>query len=157
MGYLHRSAILLALTASITAGAASAQVAPTTSQCLGDIEAPFGEVGVTDLQVVLTYMGMKGKKLRSIPQAVAADLNLDQIINGHDLATVLSLYGPCPAPCASVLDGDGVVNSADLTVLLSGTPSGTDMARLLSSWGKCEAYAPPTKKSVRTHFLLRKK
>ena len=157
MGSFYRTALLLAFSASIAAGSASAQVAPSTSQCLGDIEAPFGEVGVTDLQVVLTHMGTKGKKLRLNPQALAADLNLDRIVNGHDLATVLSLYGPCPAPCASDLDGDGTVNSADLAVILSSNPTGTDMARLLSSWGKCEAYTPATRKTAAKHYLLRKK
>ncbi len=53
-----------------------------------------------------------------------ADLVLDGIVNGADLALFLSSWGPCPAACAADFDRDGVVNASDL-------------ATLLSAWGSC--------------------
>lgn len=49
------------------------------------------------------------------------DLNVDDIVNGADLGTLLGSWGACPG-CAADLDGDGVV-------------SGADLATLLGSWG----------------------
>ena len=42
-----------------------------------------------------------------------------------DLLTLLNEYGPCPPPCRSDLNGDGVVDFADAL-------------RLLSAWGSCD-------------------
>jgi len=57
------------------------------------------------------------------------DLNGDGIVNGVDLATLLTNWGPCPAPpaeCPADISGsgDGIVNGADLATLLTnwGTP-----------------------------------
>jgi len=46
-----------------------------------------------------------------------ADLNGDCVVNGADLAILLGTWGPC-AGCPADLNGDGVVNGADLAVLL---------------------------------------
>jgi hypothetical protein len=61
----------------------------------------------------------------------------------------LHLYAIAPAACPADLDGDGVVDSADLGALLSawGTPAAdldgngivdsADLGALLSAWGMC--------------------
>lgn len=49
---------------------------------------------------------------------IPGDLNGDGVVNGADLGQLLSEWGPC-AGCVSDLNGDGVVNGADLGSLLS--------------------------------------
>jgi len=53
-----------------------------------------------------------------------SDLNGDGNINGADISAVLSFWGPNPVFPAADIDGDGVVGGADL-------------AAILSSWGPC--------------------
>jgi formylglycine-generating enzyme required for sulfatase activity len=61
----------------------------------------------------------------------AGDVNGDRVVNGNDLAIVLSSWGPCPGTvsCAGDVNGDGVVN-------------GNDLAIVLSSWGPCPPIVP---------------
>jgi len=47
-----------------------------------------------------------------------ADLNGDFVVDGADLGILLQSWGPCVG-CAADLDGDGVVDGADLGLLLS--------------------------------------
>jgi hypothetical protein len=49
---------------------------------------------------------------------VAGDLNGDGVVNGADLATMLAAWGACDG-CAADLNGDGAVNAADLAILLA--------------------------------------
>ena len=49
----------------------------------------------------------------------AADLNGDGVVDGADLGALLSAWGPCNDPCPADLNGDGMVDGADLGVLLS--------------------------------------
>ena len=59
------------------------------------------------------------------PPACPADLNLDGVVNGADLGLMLGAWGPCPStPCTADLNLDGVVNGADLGLMLG-------------SWGPC--------------------
>ncbi|MEY3142782.1 MAG: hypothetical protein RLY21_1275 [Planctomycetota bacterium] len=46
------------------------------------------------------------------------DLNGDGLVNGADLAELLAAWGAC-AGCAADLDGDGSVGAADLSILLA--------------------------------------
>jgi hypothetical protein len=46
------------------------------------------------------------------------DLNGDALVDGADLSALLGSWGPCP-DCAGDLDGDGIVDGADVAVLLS--------------------------------------
>lgn len=50
---------------------------------------------------------------------VPGDLNGDGVVDGADLSELLSRWGVCPAPCSADLDGNGVVDGADLSTLLS--------------------------------------
>lgn len=48
-----------------------------------------------------------------------ADLNGDGLVNGADLGLMLSSWGPCSGdPCPADLNGDGAVGGADLGLLL---------------------------------------
>jgi hypothetical protein len=58
------------------------------------------------------------------PGACASDLNRDGTVNSADLARILSAWGPCAATCAEDLNSDGEIDSADLGILLS-------------AWGDC--------------------
>jgi len=53
-----------------------------------------------------------------------SDLTADGIVNGADLGVMLSAWGNCTGGCAADLNRDGVVNGADLGVMLS-------------AWGAC--------------------
>jgi hypothetical protein len=55
----------------------------------------------------------------------AGDLTFDGVVNGADLGILLSTWGACGGSCASDLNRDGVVNGADL-------------GAMLSEWGVCE-------------------
>jgi len=57
------------------------------------------------------------------PPPCPADLTGDGLVNGADLALVIGTWGPC-AGCPSDLTGDGVVNGADL-------------ALVIGTWGAC--------------------
>jgi len=59
------------------------------------------------------------------PPQCPADLNGDRVVNGADLGLMLGAWGPCPSsPCAADLNLDGVVNGADLGLMLG-------------AWGPC--------------------
>jgi hypothetical protein len=52
------------------------------------------------------------------------DVNLDGLVNGADLSLVLSSWGPCGGVCPYDLNDDGIVN-------------GSDLSKVLSEWGVC--------------------
>ena len=54
-----------------------------------------------------------------------ADANGDGVVGSTDLSVMLGSWGPCPGACASDLNDDGFVSSADLSLLLG-------------AWGACE-------------------
>lgn len=107
-------------------------------QCFADIERPYGEVGVMDMQTVLSFMGATGKLLK-IGLKRGADLNEDGMIDGADLTFLLAHWGPCPRNCPMDINRDGQVSAVDLTHLLSRTPppTGSDLVQLFSAWGPC--------------------
>ena len=49
--------------------------------------------------------------------AVPGDLDGDGVVDGADLGLLLGSWGPCPG-CPADLNGDGVVDGADLGLLL---------------------------------------
>lgn len=53
-----------------------------------------------------------------------ADLNGDGLVNGADLAALLAAWGPCGDPCDADFNNDGFINGADL-------------ATMLAAWGPC--------------------
>jgi len=65
-------------------------------------------------------------------QGCAGDIVGNRVVNGADLGTLLSYWGPRtsdPFSVACDIDGNGVINGADLGVLLS-------------NWGPCPATVP---------------
>lgn len=59
------------------------------------------------------------------PPACPADLNGDHVVDGADLGILLGAWGPCSgSPCAADLNADGAVDGADL-------------GSLLGAWGAC--------------------
>jgi len=57
--------------------------------------------------------------------APTADLNGDGVVDGADLGILLNAWGTCAgSPCLGDLNGDGVVDGADLGILLSAWGSG---------------------------------
>ena len=58
------------------------------------------------------------------PACCPADLNCDGVINGADLGLLLNDWGTCTGSCPGDINDDGVVN-------------GFDLGTLLSSWGNC--------------------
>jgi len=59
-----------------------------------------------------------------IPEPCPADLNNDGVVNGADISIMLGFWGLNGEPVDADINGDGLVDGADL-------------AMLLSSWGKC--------------------
>ncbi len=105
----------------------------------GDSAVLFGASGPVDLNAQIapgsgwqlthvTALGDGGRilgrgRLNGIPRgfllepaAVIGDLTGDGIVNGADLGVLLGAWGPCT--CPADLNGDGVVNGADLGLLL---------------------------------------
>jgi len=59
------------------------------------------------------------------PPACPADLNGDHVVDGADLGILLGAWGPCAgSPCPADLNSDGSVDGADLGLLLG-------------AWGAC--------------------
>lgn len=52
------------------------------------------------------------------------DLNGDGVVNGVDLGSFFSFWGPCPDPCPADQNNDGVVN-------------GIDLGLFFAFWGQC--------------------
>jgi hypothetical protein len=46
----------------------------------------------------------------------AGDINADCIVDANDLGALLAAWGPCAAPCAADLNGDGSVGGDDLAL-----------------------------------------
>ena len=78
-------------------------------------------------------------------------LDRDEVIAGTDPSDAASYPGACPADIAPLNARDGMVNGADLGLLLSqwglpglgdlngdGTVNGADLGQLLSAWGQCQ-------------------
>lgn len=79
---------------------------------------------------VIGYRNLPARQLNTVHGTVGsaappcpADLNHDGVVNGADLGLLLGSWGPCSG-CAADLNADGVVNGADLGLMLG-------------SWGAC--------------------
>ena len=80
--------------------------------------------GNTPDQTVGVYFDSGGNTLLA-ECTPCPDVNGDGVVDGVDLALMLSNWGPCTTfPCAGDVNGDGVVDGADFAVILS-------------SWGPC--------------------
>jgi len=58
--------------------------------------------------------------------AQAADLDGNGIVDGADQSVLLASWGTCPSPCPSDLNGDGVVDGLDFAILLDAASSEGD-------------------------------
>ena len=90
---------------------------------------PAGATLVTNGFKVYTRAATIGGSVSNLADVVVvpgtppciADLYVDGIVNGADLGIVLANWGACGAgTCAADLNGDGQVNGADLGIVLSG-------------------------------------
>ena len=102
----------------------------------------FGGIGITDTGLTASSATLQGMQVCSnTPRPnvgggkwtdlgsnaicdCVGDLNLDGIVNGADVSTILSYWGPNPALPAADITGDGIVN-------------GSDLAAVLTHWGSC--------------------
>ena len=87
--------------------------------------------GIDDLIALTEVAGLVGGVTSGIgtvgPEIETScfgDINGDGIVNGGDLALVLSDWGPCSGSCPADFDGNGLVN-------------GGDLAQVLAVWGPC--------------------
>lgn len=69
------------------------------------------------------YFLMRARVFAPAP-ACPSDLNGDRIVDGADLGALLGAWGTCSGSCPADLNGDGQVDGADLGVLLG-------------AWGNC--------------------
>jgi len=86
-----------------------------------------GLVDADDLAIAQANFGSCGapRPVGIVADPCDADLNGDGVVDGADLGAMLNVWGACPG-CAADLDGDGIVDGADLGVLLL-------------AWGECAA------------------
>jgi hypothetical protein len=67
-----------------------------------------------------SFASVEVDAIAKVAPEVTADLNGDGIVDGADLLILLSQWGVCPPKdCPADLNGDGVVDGADLLILLS--------------------------------------
>jgi hypothetical protein len=71
------------------------------------------------------YSDLGGNSFLTACIDCVADLNWDARVDGVDLATVLSNWGPCTYGCNSDINGDSRID-------------GIDLANVLSNWGPCQ-------------------
>ena len=97
----------------------------------------YGGIGITDTGLLTSTLSLRGTSAcNNTPRPnvgggrwtdlggnticdCAGDLNIDGVVNGADLGLMLSSWGPCGSNCNSDLNSDNVVNGADLGLLLS--------------------------------------
>jgi hypothetical protein len=121
------------IVAMTTCGVANSVVACDDDGCTG--EAPYASKLVFNAVAGQTYYFAVGgydntevgpfniEIIAPAAPSCPADLNQDGVVNGADLGLMLGSWGPCPG-CAADLNADGIVNGADLGLLLG-------------SWGAC--------------------
>jgi hypothetical protein len=74
----------------------------------GDIDGD-GTAGVLDFLILLESWGF----------CCAGDFDCDQVVENSDLVILLDMLGPCPpGPCPADLNGDGQIDTADVTLFL---------------------------------------
>jgi len=76
-------------------------------------------------QTAARLLGMifGGLAAASAAAAHAADLDGNGIVDAADQSVLLASWGECPAPCPADLDADGVVDGADFAILLDASES----------------------------------
>ncbi|MCA9291181.1 MAG: S8 family serine peptidase [Phycisphaerales bacterium] len=75
--------------------------------------------GTNDPLFVLGYGIMNAAAASAVAPPLVGDLDGDGLVDAADLAAMLAQWGPCPPPCAADLDDDGAVGASDLAILLA--------------------------------------
>lgn len=118
---LNRMAKSITLMRNDGAGVMTAEGEWSTGDTPNDIVA--GDLdGDGDIDIVVASLADDGVYLHRnlTSERGAADLNGDGVIDGADLAALLATWGACAtAPCAGDLNDDAMVDGADLAALLS--------------------------------------
>lgn len=105
------------------------EVAPGDTRTIFDLSAllsqsidtgePRGIDDASELVLTLLFTDLSGAIVRATaPDSVLGDLNGDGVVNGADLGLLLAQWGPCAASCGADFNGDGIVDGADLGALL---------------------------------------
>jgi glucose/arabinose dehydrogenase len=94
----------------------------------------FGEDAQGEVYIVRQGGGSNGEIFKIVPlegdapcppDGIVGDLNGDGVVNGADLGILLGSWGPCPGKGPCVADLDG-----------DGQVAGSDLAIMLGNWGK---------------------
>lgn len=120
--------------ASNTLGPAYVTVYGASGELLGQLTIPvdtvrfvgitagagIGRVRFSSVLGALKDTGFDNVRIADAPGEGSADLNLDGVVNGADLGVLLAQWGACAdCPCVADLNSDGTVDGADLGLLLS--------------------------------------
>lgn len=97
-----------------------------SNQFISPLPAGYGNMGEPR---VIDLSGIPGDQFFTVgggtpPNPCPSDLNGDHVVNGADLGQLLGVWGPCPSLCPADLDHDGIV-------------SGADLGQMLGAWGVC--------------------
>ncbi len=118
----------------------------------GDSSVTWSSVGfdVDPMANALRWSTMYNFRFDSAAPPVAATATLGVFKPGSPSSMTVALQAPGEAPCVGDLNGDGVIDGADLATLLSqfgdtgsadldgsGVVDGADLAQLLAAWGNC--------------------
>ena len=84
-----------------------------------DTGEPRGIDDDDELVLTVLFTDLSAAIIRAtLPSSLVGDLNGDGVVDGADLGLFLGQWGPCAATCAGDFNGDGVVDGADLGALL---------------------------------------
>lgn len=112
----------IALVAALSSATAYAQA--KKSPCIGNlVDPPNQTIQIVNSLDMTSLMNAFGTKIsaKTPPLVQAADLNADGVVDNADLGILLSNWGVCLRDrCPGDYTNDGKVDSADLGVVLSG-------------------------------------
>jgi len=105
------------------------EVAPGDSRAIFELSAllsqsvdtgePRGINDADELVLTILFTDLSAAIVRAtLPSAQPGDLNGDGVVDGADLGALLGQWGACSAACPADLNADGVVDGADLGALL---------------------------------------
>lgn len=115
--------------AATIGGALTVNFAPGVSLDDGDVIEFLNASSVSGQFVFVQFNGLPSglnadieytpTSARVVISGNSADLNGDGVVDGMDLAELLSYWGVCPSPCPPDFNNDGQVNGEDLAFILA--------------------------------------